>query len=122
MQTHTHIVTHTNAGHKNTIACLPAGGPVRRKQPNKTNNKKKKRVNQEKQWLKREKELVHEREGCEQAGGSRRKFGFDKHHISHSEESLLTPPPRKKYNQKNIEAVILQTSVSFLPHEGQLAV
>lgn len=76
MQTHTHTVTHTDAGHKNTIACLPAGGPVRRKQPNKTNNNIyiyiKKRVNQEKQVLKREKELVHVRD-CEQVGGQQEK-------------------------------------------------
>lgn len=108
MQTHTH--SYTDAGHKNTIACLPAGGPVRRKQPNKTNNKKK---SESRKTTAEKRERTCPCEGCEQVGGSRRKFGFDKHHFSHSKE---------KYNQKNIEAVILQTSVSFLVHEGQRAV
>lgn len=102
----THTVTPADAGQENTAACLPAGGPVRRKQPNNTNNKKReKRLSAVSRW-----------------GGCRRKFGLDKHRISHSEESPRSPRARRKHNQKNIEAVILQTSVSFLPREGQHAV
>lgn len=79
-------------------------------------NNTNKRVNQEKQREKRDRDLVCVR--LQAAGES-----LDATHITLvTARNLHLLPSQKIHNQRNIGAVILPTLVSFLPREGQPAV